>query len=373
MFRNYISNLEKAAIISQNIIVGSWTAEPLNNVEILEPTYGLYLLKFNEDLSLRMERSLSLSNPSWVEVHDDHLFVTNEDVDGAVTSLSISDASDISFLNSVSSGGSEPAHLLSTFDHKFLVVCNYSVDARNAGFSVISINNDFSLGQTQQYVQFKSGSNVNLQRQLTGHAHHACTSKDGKYLWICDLGADKVYAYRYAASRDKPFVELPANHIYLKPGSGPRHMVHSKDGKYAYVITEMSCEIYIYSINEEALNLLDVFPLDNGGIKGKVGSGSSIVASRCGSFIYASNRGDVNSISVFKINIQNGSLTLVESFPSGGLEPRAINFDKSGNLLFVTNTFSDCITVFLINKTTGCLIQKIDEISIHRPTDVKFY
>ncbi|XP_023343298.1 uncharacterized protein LOC111712804 [Eurytemora carolleeae] len=87
-----------------------------------------------------------------------------------------------------------------------------------------------------------------------------------------------------------------------------------------------------------------------------LGSKSTIAEMRLhpsGGFLFVANRGD-NSIAVFRVSPENGSLSLVTIHSSLGAFPRHFNFDVTGRFLLVGNHASDMIVVFRIHDN-GCL------------------
>ena len=73
-----------------------------------------------------------------------------------------------------------------------------------------------------------------------------------------------------------------------------------------------------------------------------------------GSFLYVSNRGH-DSIAVFSIHPDDGSLTPLEWVPSGGKAPRHFVIDPTGEWLFAANQGSDNISLFRIDPKSGRL------------------
>ena len=90
-----------------------------------------------------------------------------------------------------------------------------------------------------------------------------------------------------------------------------------------------------------------------------------------GKFLYASNRGH-DSIAVFAIDPQKGTLTQVEDVPTQGKIPRSFEIDPTGNFLFAENQKSDNIVLFRIDAKTGRLTATGKVLDVGSPVDVKF-
>lgn len=105
-----------------------------------------------------------------------------------------------------------------------------------------------------QVVRFE-GSGPVPRRQETSHIHHLLPC--GDFLLAADLGADCIHVLRLFDSVVRPLCDTRLRReprlervgaIPAPAGSGPRHLVCSADGRFLYVITELSNEILVYSL-----------------------------------------------------------------------------------------------------------------------------
>jgi len=71
-------------------------------------------------------------------------------------------------------------------------------------------------------------------------------------------------------------------------------------------------------------------------------------------FLYASNRGH-DSLVVYSIDADSGSLELIQRIASGGGHPRNFSLDGEGRLLAVANRDSDNIVYFDVDEGSGRL------------------
>ena len=78
-----------------------------------------------------------------------------------------------------------------------------------------------------------------LQDRCLGHS--AQMMKDGKHVLVPDLGADKVWAF--SIGPDSTIQPCAIPFWQARGGSGPRHMATHPNGKWMYLICEISCEI----------------------------------------------------------------------------------------------------------------------------------
>ena len=109
------------------------------------------------------------------------------------------------------------------------------------------------------------------------------------------------------------------------------------DGKFAYVVAEMGHTVTVFSNDLasgklEPLQTVTTLPKD---FKGR-NDDAEISVHPSGRFLYASNRGD-DSIAIYAIDKNKGTLTQVGVVHTGGKEPRSFEIDPTGNLLFAAN------------------------------------
>ena len=91
-----------------------------------------------------------------------------------------------------------------------------------------------------------------------------------------------------------------------------------------------------------------------------------------GKFLYASNRGDDNSIAVFAVDREKGTLALIEFVPTGGKTPRNFAIDPTGKWLLAANQDSNNVVTFRINAKSGRLTPTGGSIEVNSPTIVDF-
>jgi len=360
----------------QIALVGTWTSIP-DAPLVQKPekaSEGLYQLQVNADGTLTPVKVLQMKSPSWVVKSKDGRFAytTNEENEGAVTALSVQNGK-VEVLNTVNSHGGHPTHASISLDGKFLFVSNYSAfDKGRGGVAVLPILPNGHLGEMVQNIVFSEGSGHVKGRQDSGHAHSTTFSPDGKYLYASDLGNDKVYAFRYNPSKPQPLEADKSRDVSFKHGSGPRHMVFSPNGKQAYITAEMRSEIVTFNVQDGHLKKVAELKLVHEDKTPEFKSASGIILSPNGKYVIAANRGADNKLLVFKIQ-QNGLLGQPQVYKANGIEPRAFAFDESGKYLYVTNVYSNNISLFRFDTKNGSLKPLGDAAKISIPTDIKFF
>jgi 6-phosphogluconolactonase len=269
---------------------------------------------------------------------------------GAVSAFAIDpDTGKLTLLNQRSSTGSGPCHLVLDKEGRNLLVANYS--GGNVG--VLPVGPDGRLGEATAVVQH-TGKSVNPDRQEGPHPHCVTLDPANRFALVCDLGLDKVLIYRFDAEQGKLTPSEPA-FASLKPGAGPRHLTFHPGGRFAYVVNELDSTITAFAYLPETgalkeLQTVSTLPpyYDGPNFPAEIGIKPS------GEYLYASNRGH-ESLVVFGIDRDKGTLKYIEEQNSGGKTPRHFGIEPSGKHLAIANQDSDTLLVCRIDPENGRL------------------
>lgn len=279
-------------------------------------------------------------NPSFLEIDAKRgvLFCVNE-IDefngkksGAVSAFTIDrPTGKLTLLNQQSSGGAGPCHLALDRDASHLVVANYA----GGSVAVLPIAPDGRLGEATD-VRQHNGKSVHPTRQQGPHAHGVTFSPDNRFVFVCDLGLDKVMIYKFDAPTGKLTPHEPA-FVALKPGAGPRHLAFRPDGKFAYVINELSSTVTAFAYDAPAgalkeLQTVSTLPPYFDGAN----TAAEIAVHPSGKYLFASNRGH-HSVVLFNIDPADGTLAYVEDQSTYGTTPRHFGMDAAGKHIAVAN------------------------------------
>ena len=248
----------------------------------------------------------STVNPFFLAIAPDRKFVyavneTGGDKPGGVSAFSFDIKNGkLQFINQQESGGDHPCYVAIDKKREWLTVGNYT----GGNLSVLSINPDGSLQPAAQTIQHH-GSGVHKQ-QSKPHVHGTVFSPDEQYVFVPDLGIDKVVGYRFNSKSDNALDSFSA--VDNPSGGGPRHLTFHPNKKYAYVIEELSGTVAAYTYKDGHLKFLQRLSSHPADYKGIIGS-ADIHLSPDGKFLYATNRGEANSIATFSV-AANGRLQL---------------------------------------------------------------
>ena len=319
---------------------------------------GIYVLEF--DLQKGTLKELQTvtegSSPGFLAFSPNKDFLysiygkgTLGDGNGAVMSFKIDAFTGfLKKVNEQSVGGKGPAHISIDPKGRFAYTANYG----DASVTVFPINSDGTLAKASDYVKH-TGSSTNPQRQKEPHPHSSIPSADGKFLYVSDLGTDKIVIYEVLSGGKLkpaavPYVQVPA-------GSGPRHFKIHQNGNFAYSVDELSNTIVGFKVNKKtgALTIIERLSMLPEGYA-EVTYASDVHFSPDGKFIYATNRGH-ESVVIYEVNAKNGKLNMIGHESTGGKHPRNFMISKNGEYALVGNTNTDNVVIFNRDNKTGLL------------------
>jgi len=203
-------------------------------------------------------------------------------------------------------------------------------------------------------IEHSGGAKVHGNRQNSPHPHWCGFSPCGKYALVPDLGLDQVVIYKV----DQEVLRLVYHgEAIAAPGSGPRHLRFSKDGKLIYLLNELDLSVHTFAWDAKSgrANSVSIVHALTEEIKSKesFNSAAEILVHPSGSYIYSSNRGH-DSITVYKTK-EAGMLEVIQVQPIRGAFPRNINLDQAGSWLFACGQHSGTISAHGVNQNTGKL------------------
>jgi 6-phosphogluconolactonase len=334
---------------------------------------GIYVYRFNTGTGTGTEIStIKADNPSYLAVAPDgkHIYSANESEGstGSVGAYSFDpETGQLRWLNNQSSQGKSTCYISEDKSMKWVVVANYS----SGNLSALPVNSDGSLAPAAQVIQH-TGTGINKERQEMAHVHSTIFSPDEKFLYVADLGTDKEHIYRFSPDQPMPLTEAADSFVSVKPGSGPRHIVFHPAKPFVYLIAEMSGTIdaFRYDNNSGKLTPFQRIRTTATDFTGDPGS-ADIHIRPDGKFLYASNRGESNTLAVFAIG-KDGKLTNKQYISVNGKHPRNFVIDPTGHFLLVANRDTDNIVVFSIDPGTGLLKATGKELQVPNPVCLKF-
>jgi 6-phosphogluconolactonase len=350
---------------------------------------GIYVSRFHEATGEVSEPQLAaeIRNPSFLAIHPNrrYLYSLSEDPlsvgpyndKGSYISAYAIDAATgkLTLLNTVPSGGTSTCYVSLDSSGRYLLAASFG----DGTVAVLRVKEDGSLGAPAALVQH-TGHSVDPHYQAGPHAHSFDVSPDGRFAVAADLGTDKLIIYRFDPAtgsltpNDPPFVEVKP------PGAGPRHLVFSPNGKFGYLISEMSGILTAYTWDADGGRLTEVqatntMPSDfnddkNAQVLNSFHS-AEVQIHPSGKYLYESNRGP-DTISVFAVHPVKGTLAPIQQVSTRGLMPRHFAIDPTGSYLFAANEASDGVVIFRIEDGTGRITPTRTVLRVDTPVCVRF-
>jgi 6-phosphogluconolactonase (cycloisomerase 2 family) len=357
-----------------DLLVGTYTG---NTSE------GIYRYHFDAktgQIGAKPLQVVKSENPSWLTLSKDqrHLFVVNEngpggkDVVGKASSFTVDPKThDLKQTSQVETRGDEPTFSSLAKGEHHLFVANYAVQPNPGGsLAVLGIDKN---GQLLPVVQQEThgASKVNPERQASSHVHSVVSGPDGRFVYVQDLGADKVFIYHYdAANQAHPLTAATPASVELPAGSGPRHLLFAKDGKHAYLTMEMSAQVAVFDVKAGNLVRKQLVDLAAGEAADHKAA-AALHFSADGKFLYVTNRGAASQLLVYGVRA-SGELKELQRRSVEGIEPREFSIDPSGKFVLIANQKSNQIVVLKRDPATGMLGETVQKFDIDAPSDVKF-
>lgn len=333
---------------------------------------GIYAYEFDAETGKLTAKGLAVEtrDPSFVAIHPNGKFVyaVNESGKQSAVSAFALDAPSgkLTLLNQLPALGEDPCYI--TFDKtgKYVFIANYT----SGNVAVFPILEDGKLGEHTALLTDAGAVGPNKQRQEGPHAHWIGLSARNRFAYVADLGLDRVLIYNFDAATGtlarvdaaslnteagaaKPSDAFSAT---LSPGTGPRHVAFSADGKFMYVLGELQSTVTVFANDAREtyrqIQSISALPERFSGRN----DAAEIALHPSGRWLYTSNRGH-DTIAEFAVDSEKGILQKTGDFPTGGKEPRHFAIDPTGRFLLAESQLSNSIVVFGIDPTTGALAQ----------------
>jgi 6-phosphogluconolactonase len=342
------------------VLIGTYT-EPIRfgTGKILEGQgKGIYLYRLDVSSGSLEPCGLAegVPNPSYLALDPARrfLYAVNEIKEfegaptGAVSAFSIDPGGGgLRFLNRKPTYGTDPCHLAVHKSGRYVLVANFM----SGSVCVLPIREDGSLGDATDVVQHR-GSSVDPLRQSGPHAHAITLDDTGRYVFVPDLGLDRLMVYTFDAQRgqlrphDEPWVQVAA-------GAGPRQLVMHPQGGYAYLINELDSTMTAFRYDGEGgtlreIQTLSTLPADFEGPS----TCAEVQISPSGRFLYGSNRGH-DSIVIYAIDRVDGTLACVGHSSTQGKTPRHFALDPAGEFLLAANQDTNSVVTFRLDPASG--------------------
>jgi 6-phosphogluconolactonase len=313
---------------------------------------GIYRARFDTEEGVlgKAERVAELASPGFLALHPDgdKLYAVADFEGGpGVAGYRIGRDGGLELIGRAPTGDGGGAHVAVHPSGRFLLTAQYG----GGSVALFPLDREGRLGEAR-LSRHEGGSRVFEKRQESPHPHYCGFSPDGRFALVPDLGMDKVVIYKVDA--DGLLIE-PHGLAEAVQGGGPRHLKFSADGKFIFLLNELSLSVTTYAWDAEAgtARRLGTAPTLSEQAKAKetFNSAAEIVVHPGGRFVYASNRGN-DTVTAYRAD-PAGTLEVIQVQPVRGAFPRNINLAPGGNWLLAAGADSNTISVHQVNPDTG--------------------
>ena len=341
----------------QLLYVGSYTSKGNNGINVYSLDEKTGQLSFVRDYKNPSASYMAMSPDKKLMY-----VLTEEDKKGAVSAYAVNQVTgELTWLNTEKTIGDGPCYVSFNPVTKTVYTANYG----SGSVSVFKTDKNGALLPVAQHMVYR-GSSVNKVRQTSSHAHSAVVSPDKKTLLVVDLGTDAVYQHAIGTDgliSNKPVVTNVEN------GNGPRHLVLSSSGVFAYTVNEMAGSVDVFQVTKTGLKKIQTTVIDTVQTKDDHGSGA-IHLSPDGKWLLASNRVTSNQIVINKI-LPDGRIQKMEHVEVTK-KPRFFCFDPTGKFVFVCGQDGNQLQVFAFDSNTGKMKSVQKDVDIISPVAIDF-
>jgi 6-phosphogluconolactonase len=287
---------------------------------------------------------------------------------GAVSAYRIDhESGTLTYLNTVASHGTDPCALMVDRTGRCVIVANFA----SGSVAVLPLAADGSLGEASCVIQHE-GSSVDPQRQKGPHAHAVEIDAANRYVFVPDLGCDKVMIYQLDPAKGilTPNANQPS--LATKPGAGPRQLALHPHGRFAYLINELDSTMTAcaYDAANGMLRPLQTLSTLPEGFTGQ-STCAEVQVAPSGRFLYGSNRGH-DSIVIYALDPDTGMMSLVGHESTRGHIPRNFTLSRNGDFLAAANQDSNNVVMFRVDPAKGTLQPTGNVVDPGTPICVKF-
>ena len=323
---------------------------------------GIHLYDVDvEEGTLSERKVVPVNNSSYVVKSKNGKYLYSI-ADEGVAVFAIKPDGDLDPINKVDIDGMRGCYLSVDDEGKYLFVGGY----HDGKITAVHTHKDGRLGRVFDGV-FHKGIGSVAERNFRPHVSCVLPTPEGKYVCAVDNGIDQVKIYRINTMRNR--LEL-VDVLRCKRESGPREIVFSKDGNYAYILFELINKVGVFKYKDNGktpeFELIQTIETLSDELDPLHDCAAAITMSPDGKHLFTSTAGD-NSVAMFTINPVDGTLEKDFALPISGEYPKDIALFPDGKHIAVVNHESNSITTFTIDYENKVLVMKGKPMKVETP------
>lgn len=319
--------------------------------------------------TLRERSEVQVSNASHTAISKNGKFLYSIEDEG-VAVFRRDENGDLTRINRVSIDGMRGCFLATDVDGKYLYVAGY----HDGKVTVVHTRRDGSLGRIMDGVYHKGLGSV-AERNFRPHVNCVRPTPDNKYLCAVDNGIDQVKLYRINKRQHK--LEL-VDILRCPRESGPRIIRFSADGRFAYILFELSNEIKVYSYDGsghtpefELLQSISTLTKEKDE-DAFHNAASGLALAPDGRHLFCTTAGE-NTVSMYEIDTETGLLDKKFTLPIRGDYPKDLVIFPDNKHIAVANHASNTVTTFTVDYDKNIIVMNDKPHHIETPNSIHIW
>ncbi len=339
--------------------VGTYTHGNSKGIHVYDVDVQEGILKERCEVKVRNSSHVTISKSQkyLYSIEDEGVAVFSRDAKG-----------NLERINSVNIEGMRGCFLSTDTEGRYLFVGGY----HDGKVTVVHTHKDGRLGSLMDGV-FHKGLGSVAERNFRPHVNCVRPTPDNKYLCAVDNGIDQVKIYKINTQRNK--LEL-VDILRCERESGPRIIRFSADGRFAYLLFELSNEIQVFSYNGEGKNpqftyLQSVSTISDDGAQDSThDAASGLALAPDGKHLFCTTAGD-DTAAMYEIDEKTGLLERKFVLPISGSYPKDLAIFPDNRHIAVVNHESNSITTFTVDYEKNLLIMKGKPLKVETPNCIQ--
>lgn len=309
---------------------------------------------------------VEITNSSYITISKNQKYMYSI-TDFGVESYLILPNGGLELINFAPINGMRGCYLSTDYEDKYLFVAGY----HDGKLTVLRLNADGSVGEICDEIYHKGLGSV-AEGNFRPHINCARMTHDNKYLLVADQGMDHVNVYRLDSV--KGTVKL-ADVLRGDIETVPRHIKISRDGKFAYIVHELACNVTVYEYEEkndnpyfERIQTIRTTELSE---KEYGSSASALTFSEDYQYLISTTSGE-NTVVMYEVDQEKGTLNSLFCLPVSGDYPKDAALFPDNRHLVSLNHGSNTLTFFSIDRKKNVMYMCGPEIRVNQPNCIMF-